>query len=85
MQGMDCAECTMHVQHAIAELSGVESVEVYLVSEKAVVQLDPELVSLPKIQKAVEAAGYSVPASQDSHIEQSTHQDFTRQGLSSFF
>lgn len=79
VQGMDCAECTMHVQHAIAELSGVESVEVYLVSEKAVVQLDPELVSLPKIQKAVEAAGYSVPASQDSHIEQSTHQDFTRQ------
>ncbi|MES0340673.1 MAG: cation transporter, partial [Anaerolineales bacterium] len=36
IQGMDCAECTRHVQHAISELPGVESVEVYLVSEKAI-------------------------------------------------
>ncbi len=35
VQGMDCAECTMHVQKAIAALPGVETVEVYLSSEKA--------------------------------------------------
>lgn len=32
VKGMDCAECVAHVQHAIAELSGVESVEVFLSS-----------------------------------------------------
>ena len=40
IRGMDCADCTRHVQHAIANLPGVESVEVFLASEKAVVRLD---------------------------------------------
>jgi Cu+-exporting ATPase len=60
VSGMDCAECTRHVQRAIAELPGVEAVDVYLSSEKAVVRLDPTLVELPIIRKAVENAGYSV-------------------------
>lgn len=63
--GMDCAECAGHVQRAIAALPGVESVNVFLSSEKAVVRLDPALVDLPHIRQAVEKAGYSVsgPAS----------------------
>ena len=62
VKGMDCAECVAHVHHAIAELPGVQSVEVYLASEKAVVQLDPEQVTMPAIRQAVADAGYSVPA-----------------------
>lgn len=62
VKGMDCAECVAHVQHAIAELSGVESVEVFLSSEKAVVRLDPAQVTMPAIRRAVADAGYSVPA-----------------------
>jgi Cd2+/Zn2+-exporting ATPase/Cu+-exporting ATPase len=58
IQGMDCAECTRHVQHAIAGLPGVQTVEVFLASEKAVVRLDPQRVDLPAIQKAVAGAGY---------------------------
>lgn len=60
IQGMDCAECTQHVQHAIAKLPGVESVNVLLASEKAIIRIDPEKVNLPAIQKAVASAGYSV-------------------------
>ena len=60
VEGMDCAECTHHVQHAIAKLPGVEAVNVFLSSEKAVVRLDPALVDLPEIRRAVESAGYSV-------------------------
>jgi Cd2+/Zn2+-exporting ATPase/Cu+-exporting ATPase len=59
--GMDCAECTQHVQRAIAALPGVQAVEVFLSSEKAVVRLDPARVGLPAIRRAVEGAGYSVP------------------------
>ena len=29
VRGMDCAECTQHVQHAIAALPGVQNVEVF--------------------------------------------------------
>jgi P-type Cu+ transporter len=80
IQGMDCAECTQHVQHAIATLPGVKSVDVFLASEKAVVQLDPELVDLPDIRKAVQGAGYSVPDASDmaATTRSSLLQDFTR-------
>jgi P-type Cu+ transporter len=64
VHGMDCAECTMHVQRALVDLPGVEDVQVLLSSEKAVLQVDPELVDLPTIRKAVEGAGYTVPEPQ---------------------
>src|SRR5216683_2783016 len=59
--GMDCAECTEHVQSALAALPGVEDVRVLLSSEKAVLQVDPTQVDLPTIRRAVEGAGYTVP------------------------
>lgn len=58
--GMDCTGCTQHVQHAIANLPGVASVNVFLSSEKAIIQLDPTQVALPAIRMAVENAGYRV-------------------------
>lgn len=60
--GMDCTECTQHVQQAIAKLPGVESVNVLLSSEKAIIRLDPTRVQVSMIQQAVESAGYTVPA-----------------------
>ncbi|HEU5393677.1 MAG TPA: HAD-IC family P-type ATPase, partial [Candidatus Methylomirabilis sp.] len=63
VRGMDCAECTLHVQRAIAALPGVEAVTVLLSAEKAVIRLDPTRVDLAAIHKAVEGAGYSVPTS----------------------
>src|SRR5512143_1957019 len=59
--GMDCTECTLHVQHAIAALPGVNQVDVFLASEKAIVRLDPAQVDLSMISAAVKEAGYSVP------------------------
>ncbi|NPV75501.1 MAG: cation-translocating P-type ATPase [Anaerolineae bacterium] len=58
---MDCAECVMHVEKALATLPGVKNVQVYLAAEKAVLQADPLLVTLPIIRKTIESAGYSVP------------------------
>jgi P-type Cu+ transporter len=78
VQGMDCAECTLHVQKAISGLAGVEAVEVYLSSEKAVIQLDPEKVDLAGIRQAVKQAGYSVPE-QTAQVESSpVAANFTR-------
>jgi P-type Cu+ transporter len=59
--GMDCADCTRHVQRAIADLPGVEGVEVWLGAEKAVVRLDPGRVDMGMIRSAVEKAGYAIP------------------------
>lgn len=63
ISGMDCTECTQHVQHAIEKLPGVQSVNVFLGTEKAVVKLDPSQVDLSAIRTAVHGAGYDVPAS----------------------
>lgn len=83
--GMDCTECTMHVQHAIKELTGVKSVTVLLAAEKATVQFDPTLVDLTMIRKAVKSAGYTVPESvPDQTLPARTLQDFTRPVLTVF-
>ncbi len=79
IEGMDCAECTLHVQRAIAGLPGIQGVDVFLASEKAVVRLDPSQVSMPSIQHAVEKAGYSVRAAPDGNADQlAAQKDFTR-------
>jgi len=78
IQGMDCAECTLHVQHAIAALPGVQTVDVLLGAEKAIVRLDPELVSLPAIHQAVQGAGYSIPQPGGESSKPQLQQDFTR-------
>ena len=61
ISGMDCAECTLHVQHAIAAVPGVEKVDVFLASEKAIVRFDPAQVDLLSIRRAVARAGYQAP------------------------
>jgi copper chaperone CopZ len=72
IQGMDCADCTRHVQHAIAGLPGVASVEVFLGAEKAVIQLRTGEVELSAIRKAVADAGYTVPEDNSSPASQTT-------------
>jgi len=83
--GMDCTECTMHVQHAIKELPGVKSVTVLLAAEKATIQFDPTLVDLTMIRKAVAGAGYKVPENVSDQAPMSRSiQDFTKPILTVF-
>ncbi|MCL4561683.1 MAG: cadmium-translocating P-type ATPase [Chloroflexi bacterium] len=89
VKGMDCAECVLHVEHALAGLPGVDSVQVYLTSEKAVLKADPAQITLPAIRKAVEGAGYSVPDAPDLSQPPkgnavATLADFTRPVLTLF-
>lgn len=79
IKGMDCTECTQHVQHAISKLEGVKSVDVLLATEKAIIKLDPDKVNMTAIRKAVSSAGeYSVPESVPSPSAPPTG-DFNRQ------
>jgi len=78
ISGMDCAECTQHVQHAIEKLPGVQSVNVFLGTEKAVIRLDPTQVDIPNIRAAVQGAGYDVPASTNPQPAPVSMGDFNR-------
>ena len=79
IRGMDCAECTQHVQQAISRLDGIKSVDVLLAAEKAIIQMDPAKVDMPAIRRAVASAGeYSVPETGEALAP--THLvDFNRQ------
>jgi Cd2+/Zn2+-exporting ATPase/Cu+-exporting ATPase len=84
ISGMDCAECTRHVQHAIEALPGVDAATVLLAAEKAVVRLDPLRVDLPMIRQAVEQAGYLVPTPEVTQPSASRLADITRPILTLF-
>lgn len=83
IQGMDCHECTLHVQRAIAALDGVQAVDVFLSSEKARVMLDPERINLAQIRAAVQDAGYRVPIA-DSEQRQAQTNALTQRLLALF-
>ena len=59
--GMDCAECTNHVRHAIEKIPGVISADVLLSSEKAIIKAESGRVGMEQIRSAVISAGYSIP------------------------
>lgn len=61
VRGMDCVECCANVRRAIAAVPGVQTVDVFLTSEKAIIETEPEGVDLAAVRRAVDAAGYSIP------------------------
>ncbi len=62
VEGMDCPQCARHVCAALESLDGVSSADVRLAAGRAVVELDPERVTVEGIRAAVASAGYRVPA-----------------------
>lgn len=58
--GMTCAGCVNTLQNKLASTDGVETCEVNLGSEKAVLEFDPQSTDIFKLEHAVQEAGYSV-------------------------
>lgn len=81
---MDCTECTQHVQHAIAGVNGVKKVDVFLSSEKAIVQLNPSVVNMAEIRTAVKNAGYSVAKDEEEKTPNAMLADFSRRMFTAF-
>jgi P-type Cu+ transporter len=56
--GMTCATCVQNIETALNGLDGVISATVNLASEKAYVRYNPEVVTIPRLKKAISDAGY---------------------------
>lgn len=82
--GMDCTECTQHVQKAISGVSGVQKVDVFLSSEKAIVQLNPATVKMADIRIAVKNAGYSVAQQDNVKTPNAALGEFSRRIFTAF-
>ena len=59
LRGMSCASCANSIEDAIRSVPGVSNSSVNFGAEQATITYDPRKTSIEKIQKAVEAAGYS--------------------------
>src|SRR5512143_1944771 len=59
IQGMTCASCSARVEKVLKQLPGVTDATVNLATETATVTGETDLAS---VQRAIEKAGFSVPA-----------------------
>ncbi|XP_037531257.1 copper-transporting ATPase 1 [Nematolebias whitei] len=55
VKGMHCRSCVVNIQDNISKLPGVSSVEVFLEKEKATICYDPLRITVPDLQRAIEA------------------------------
>ena len=62
VEGMSCDNCVRHVERALRGLAGVESADVDLAARSATVRFDADVAGLDDFRKAVDEAGYSIPA-----------------------
>lgn len=64
IEGMTCASCVARVEKALANAPGVKSVAVNLATEKAMMEIDPNVFDLEKAKDYVEEAGYKIHLSE---------------------
>lgn len=56
--GMTCGACTSAVEGAFKDVAGIKSFSISLLSERAVIEHDPELVSADKLAETIEDTGF---------------------------
>jgi copper-transporting P-type ATPase V len=65
VEGMTCGSCAARVQKILSRQPGVAVADVNYATGRARVEVDPELVSLPQLQAAVDKIGYQVAPAAD--------------------
>ncbi|ANF59491.1 ATPase P [Halotalea alkalilenta] len=59
--GMDCAACARKAQRALMKVPGVQSADVLLNAEKAVIMFDTGMATAGALRATIEKVGFSVP------------------------
>lgn len=62
VEGMDCSDCALVVEHSLARMEGVLNVRVHYAAQTIQVEYDSRQVSRQAIEKRVADLGYRVPA-----------------------
>ena len=61
IEGMDCSDCSLVVEHSIGRMDGVLNVRVNYPLEKMWVEYDTQKINRPAIEKRVRSLGYQIP------------------------
>lgn len=60
IKGMSCSRCEKSIKKSVGKLTGVQAVEVDLVSKKVSVDYESGKVTVQQIRHAIEEQGYEV-------------------------
>ena len=64
VEGMTCAACSARIERVLNKLDGVKSATINLMANTAIIEYDPEKVTVKDFIGAIEKAGFKVPLSQ---------------------
>ena len=62
VEGMDCSDCVTVIEHSVARMDGVLSVNVNYPAEKMWVEFDNQKVNRTAIEKRIISLGYEIPS-----------------------
>ena len=60
IEGMSCAACANRIEKIVKKQQGVIGANVNFATEKLMLHIDEEVISVPKIKQAVEKAGFKL-------------------------
>ncbi len=68
--GLACSACSANVERKLNSLDGIASASVSLAGRSALVDFDPDKISLEQMKQAVNAIGYDLVIEQDRSVEE---------------
>jgi len=73
IKGMHCASCASIISGRLGKIDGVSNINVNFANEKAVIEYEPQEVSLEKMNEEIGKLGYNLVAPEDEHHQRIEH------------
>lgn len=75
--GMACSVCSANVEKKLRSLKGINSASVSLASRTALVDYNPDIISLEDMKREISNAGYDLVIENDRSVEEINRREFT--------
>ena len=75
--GMACSVCSANVEKKLQSLEGINSASVSLASRTALVDYNPDIISLEDMKRGISNAGYDLVIENDRSVEEINRREFT--------
>lgn len=75
--GMACSACSANVEKKLNELEGINTASVSLPGRSALVDYDPETISLEQMKAAINGIGYDLVIDKETSVEEIEKREYT--------
>lgn len=75
--GMACSACSANVEKKLNELKGINTASVSLPGRSALVDYDPETISLDQMKAAINGIGYDLVIDKETSVEEIEKREYT--------